>query len=144
MKRLLPALLLIFGALAPGWALAQGCPGNLVGLKNIHRDFDPSKTKLGEIQLYYNPADGRNCARTMHSAATWGKRLSTAVILRTCARKDYSASYGCVGAPSLREKQDWDYYEYQAGPRTLPGRDRCVQVVGQVGEFQTDIKGFCR
>ncbi|KQU47389.1 hypothetical protein ASG67_14100 [Sphingomonas sp. Leaf339] len=89
------------------------CGGNLVGYKRIMA----GNTVVGELQLYYNPANGNNCASTFHSGPTWGVSLDTGVAL-------YRSSNGQTPtSPAGFERQN---FRYQAGPIRTDGRNRCI------------------
>ena len=127
-------------------ALAQSCPGTLVGLKPIK---NPAGQKLAELQLYYDAASGKNCARTMHSSATWGQSRHTEVLLQTCKRENFHASNGC--SKPFAYDQDWGDRKYQAGPVLVAGAKRCVFVQGSIvvpvsgkpKAYRAEISGHC-
>lgn len=140
-----------FGALQ---SAATTCPGKLVKVGAITGWAINSKGKvygprrrLGEIQLYYSAAQQRFCARTMHSALTWGKSygMTTSVSLQTCSRKHRR----CTSANAIAKKfQGKNTFKYQAGPILLYGpKSRCVQAWGIApyirGRWQSSFLNYC-
>lgn len=152
MKIICASLLLLAGVSASGVAAAQACPGKLIAMKEIRQGY-PDGPKLGELQLYWDAASGKNCARTVHSARTWDKPHWTQVSISTCTRANYDARYGScpISAP---HRFDQNVYRFQAGPRSLPGENRCVSVQGGIDAvanrpggvhaYATTISGHCR
>ncbi|WP_157489358.1 MULTISPECIES: hypothetical protein [unclassified Lysobacter] len=152
MKMICASLLLLAGLSASGVAAAQTCPGKLVAMKVIRQGY-PDGPKLGELQLYWDAASGKNCARTMHSARTWGKSHWTQAMISTCTRSNFDPRYGTCASDSPF-KFDSKVYKYQAGPLSLPGKGRCVMVQGGIDAvanrpggvhaYSTGISGHCR
>ncbi|MGO1072789.1 hypothetical protein [Lysobacter sp. CA199] len=145
MLRLICSFAIVLAGIAfSGGALAQSCPGKLVELKPIRNS---AGQKLAELQLYYDAATGKNCARTMHSGTTWGKSRHTEVLLQTCKRENFDPRNGC-SAPRLA-LSDWGNFKYQAGPVSVNGRNRCVFAQGSIVDgarptaFRVEISGHC-
>lgn len=147
MRTLIGAMLLLGGSmLGAGEAQAQQCGGNLIAVKGIHWG---DGARVGELQLYYNPANGRNCAITMHGGVTWGRPTYTDVHIETCSRAVFNANGGTCppGSPS-------DYWQgnvgYYTSPVSIPGAGRCVDAMGAVARHQNSnvvsavrIAGHC-
>ncbi|WP_242108534.1 hypothetical protein [Luteimonas aquatica] len=147
MLRLICSFAMVLAGIAlSGSALAQSCPGKLIEVKPIR---NASGLKLAELQVYYNAATGKNCARTMHSSATWGKYHHTEVLLQTCKRENFSLRNGC-SAPRLA-LTDWGNFKYQAGPVSVYGKGRCVFSQGSIVTIsgghatphRVEISGHC-
>ena len=78
---LLGAAILVIAALtssAPATAASGNCAGKLIESRNM---------KVGELDVYYNKASGKNCARMNHAGSTWGKKLTTRVWIGICSEK---------------------------------------------------------
>src|SRR3954454_16264160 len=56
------------------------CAGSLIDTRNAIWDGK----KIGELDVYYDAATGRNCAKMNHAGATWGKRVWTGVQITVC------------------------------------------------------------
>ncbi|MEH6419856.1 hypothetical protein [Pseudomonas sp. CGJS7] len=130
MKIICASLLLLAGLSVSAAAAAQACPGKLIAMKVIRQGY-PDGPKLGELQVYWDAASGKNCARTVHSSRTWDKPHWTSVSLRTCTRSNFNASTGSCAASSPL-KVDQKVYRYQAGPVSLSGTDRCLSAQGGI------------
>lgn len=138
------SLLLLTGLSASAVAAAQACSGKLVGVKDIRPK--PENTKLGEVQLYWDAAANKSCARTMHTAQTWGKARWTYVILNNCERKDLIGGF-CH--PETRRDIDMGVFKYQAGPVALVRKNSCVDSSGYIEtpggrRFFGSVSGGCR
>ena len=64
-------------------AAAADCPGSLIESRNLN----VGGKKVGELDVYYNAATGKNCARMNHAGSTWGKKLKTRVWVGICAER---------------------------------------------------------
>ena len=71
------------GGSAPADAAAANCPGKLIESRNLN----VGGKKVGELDVYYNAATGKNCARMTHAGSTWGKKLKTRVWVGICSEK---------------------------------------------------------
>jgi len=143
MKIVCASLLLLAGLCAPAIAAAQECPGTLIGAKAIRQ---PNGTKIGEVQLYWNAATKKNCARTMHGGPTWGKALRTDLMLATCLPSNFRDGRCIVYE---RATATGSVYQYQAGPVALPGQNRCVETKGSItlgngSRYSARVAGHCR
>lgn len=146
--RLLLGLVLVAAPFAP--ALAQECGGRLVEVRNIMGD-GANPQKLGELQLYYNASNGNNCARTMHSAATWGVETPTAVSLGICDnRRDRTCNHPQLDPNPNPNRFAYDSrpYRYQAGPVRVHAPSQCVRAGGSIfrnGKHHTVLMyGHCQ
>lgn len=127
-------------------ARAQSCGGNLIGVKPL---LWGDGARLGELQLYYNPANGRNCGRVVHGGETWGKRRNTSVAIETCTRAVFRDNNRTCpyGSPS----QTWTgVTRYYTSPVSLPGQGRCVDLTGSIERnlnsgvvTASRLAGFC-
>lgn len=82
-----------------------------------------------ELKLYYDAANGTNCAKMVHVGPAWGIRVNTGVLLMTCVSH---RSGSVCGWPPPESGRDVDAYAYYAGPVVVPGRGRCVAVTGYI------------
>ena len=83
---LLGAAILVIAALtssAPASAKSDNCPGKLIESRNMK----VGGKKVGELDVYFNKATGKNCARMNHAGSTWGKKLKTRVWVGICSEK---------------------------------------------------------
>lgn len=86
-------------------------------------DYVPYKardgSRIGQLQLYWNAADGTNCAIMYHGGPTWGQASRTNVTL-------FVSSAG-----QAREiKRNEGNFRYQAGPIRTAGTGRCIAAAG--------------
>lgn len=145
MKRI-AGVIVATAALFAAQAAHANCGGNLINVKPL---IWGDGTRLGEVQLYYNPANGRNCARTVHGGETWGQPRTTDIFIETCTRAVFNANGGTCppGSPS-------DYWSgqpsYHTSPVSLPGSGRCVDVLGGIERYRNQgtftaarIAGHC-
>ncbi|MDL5364721.1 hypothetical protein QSH18_03800 [Xanthomonas sp. NCPPB 2654] len=124
--------LMLFTLLALGYAgaaRADGCGGNLID----HKPVRIGGEKVGELQLYYNSGNGKNCAVFAHAGPTWGKALTTSVEVYVCKPNKNNCG---VWQWAPWWARDDDTYSYQAGPVRIDGRNKCVQSIGYI-----DYKG---
>lgn len=151
MHRFLLAVLLTAGALSGAQSAhaATTCGGNLIGVKPL---LWGDGTRLGEVQLYYNPANGRNCARVVHGGATWGKPRLTDVFIETCTRKVFNNNNRTCPQGGATPSRYWSgVVSYVTTAVSLPGQGRCVDVVGGIARRANSnvmtaarLAGFCR
>jgi hypothetical protein len=117
-------------AAAPSAGASDGCAGNLIFSKPIK---DGKNRKVGELDVYWNPATERNCAITLHAGRTWGKELDTGVRLSRCAKSVKAGDY-CETDPD--EDKPWvkddGAFLYQAGPVSLKAAGRCIFAEGDM------------
>jgi hypothetical protein len=111
-------------------AAASTCAGNLIFSKPI-RDAD--KTKIGELNVYWDAATKKNCAVTMHAGRTWDKKLHTRVWLQRCAKGVKAGQFCKAGDRDKRPNvvDDGDY-RFRAGPVSLRAAGRCILVQGGI------------
>ena len=114
----------------PAGAADGECGGNLIFHKPIK---DGQDRKIGELNIYYNAANGKNCAKTMHAGRTWGKPMQTSVLLMRC-RSDARPGSECFNRRD-DTVMDSEVYEYYAGPVRIDGRGNCIWASGSVGAF---------
>ncbi|MCD9030357.1 hypothetical protein LDO32_01220 [Luteimonas sp. Y-2-2-4F] len=110
---------------------AQECDGQLIDTRTV---ATPEGTRVGELQLYYDGATGRNCARTVKGGPAWGSQTTTAVSLGVCSnREDRACNHPQMGPsdPALF-KTDVGVYGYHAGPVSVPAQGRCIRAAGYI------------
>ena len=107
-------------------AAAADCPGSLIESRNLN----VGGKKVGELDVYYNAATGKNCARMNHAGSTWGKKLKTRVWVGICAERKPSNGK-CTYDPNTDGVQVGDF-EYYAGPVSTKesARGRCIAASG--------------
>ncbi len=76
------AAALALGGTTPADAQSGNCPGSLIESRNLN----VGGKKVGELDVYYDAATGRNCARMNHAGDTWGKKLQTRAWIGICSR----------------------------------------------------------
>jgi hypothetical protein len=105
---------------------AAGCAGSLIE----SRALNVGGKKVGELDVYYDSASGKNCAKMNHAGSTWGKRLKTRVWVGICAERRPGASVCHYDAKT--DAVDLGNYEYYAGPATTKtsARGRCIAASG--------------
>lgn len=102
-------------------AQASGsCPGVLIAQQ-------PVEWGLGSLDVYYDGATGRNCARVVSSSSTWGVRKHMQVVLLSCSSTSPSQPCG-----SYRRVQDQGSFRYYAGPVSVSARGRCILAYGKI------------
>jgi hypothetical protein len=111
---------------APASAASGKCAGKLIEARNLN----VGGKKVGELDVYYNGANGRNCARMNHAGSTWGKKLKTRVWIGICSETKpggktchYDAKTDAVNQGNFR---------YYAGPATTKASaaGRCIAASG--------------
>jgi hypothetical protein len=135
--KLLIYLVLFFSS---SCALADLCAGKLIDSRNLYFE----KVKIGQLQLYYNSNDGKNCALMMHSGSFWGKSFPTKVELYRCTDKTCKVVDAWDTDPKPINKIA--YYKYFAGPVRVQAKGKCIRVRGgiRVNDWvNTDIVGHC-
>ena len=86
--------------------------------------------KVGELNVYYDSASGRNCARMAHAGSTWGKRLKTRVWVGICSERKPGS--GTCHYDAKTDAVDVGNYRYYAGPATTKksASGRCIAASG--------------
>lgn len=110
---LLGTAILVIAALtssAPATAASGNCAGKLIESRNMN----VGGKKVGELDVYYNKASGKNCARMNHAGSTWGKKLMTRVWIGICSEKKPGGNV-CHYDPSSDGVQKGKF-RYFAGP----------------------------
>lgn len=108
------------------------CGGTLIDYKSVKFGGET----VGQLNLYYNSANGNNCAVFHHAGPTWGKSLVTSVEVYVCKPNRNSCG---VWQWDPWWDRDEGKYSYRAGPVRIYGRDRCVQSIGYV-EYKGDAR----
>jgi hypothetical protein len=103
-----------------------GCAGSLVESRNL----TVGGKKVGELNVYYNAATGRNCAKMNHAGSTWGKRLKTRVWVGICSER--TPSNGTCHYNRKTDAVDVGTFKYYAGPATTKtsAKGRCIAASG--------------
>jgi hypothetical protein len=114
-------------ALAGSWLVLGSAPAEAAGpCGNGYKWLDRYPIgQVGSIQLYYNPASGKNCALTYAKAQ--GKKQSMAIK---------------IGLARARTWADFDHgiYRYYAGPVYVAARNKCITLHGLVGQSTHYVK----
>lgn len=85
------------------------------------------------LQVYWDGANGTNCAYLRHGSAAPGGRIRTFVHLWTCTTATPGAFCTARGPLGSRyQDRDIDYYYDYAGKVTVDGRDRCIYAWGGI------------
>jgi len=106
------------------------CPGSLI--ESINATW--LGKKYGELDVYYDAATGRNCAKMNHSGSAWGKRTWTGVQVTICAQKRPGNGCRPIAAGTAGSVQENGNFRYYAGPvsPTASGRGHCISASGTV------------
>jgi hypothetical protein len=117
---------LSLGGSTPAGAASGNCAGSLIESRNLN----VGGKKVGELDVYYNRATGRNCARMNHAGSTWGKKLMTRVWIGICSEKT-PGNKTCHYDPAT-DAVDKGSYSYYAGPVTTKASaaGRCIAASG--------------
>ena len=107
-------------------AESGNCPGSLIESRNLN----VGGKKVGELDVYYNAATGKNCARMNHAGSTWGKKLKTRVWVGICSERT-PGNKTCHYDPNTDGVQVGDF-EYYAGPVSTKtsASGRCIAASG--------------
>jgi hypothetical protein len=133
--RLLAAVALvglaIFGIVTlTGSSPAKAASGKCAGKLIESRSMKVGGKKVGELDVYYNSATGKNCARMNHAGSTWGKKLKTRAWIGICSETT-PGDKTCHYDPST-DAVDNGNYRYYAGPVTTKtsAAGRCIAASG--------------
>jgi hypothetical protein len=87
---------------------------------------------LGYIKVYYNNANGYNCAETISSSTTNGQNKYMTVQLIAC--QETSPSNTCTARSYNKPYDDYDAdnYSYYAGPVGVDGTGHCISIYGKI------------
>ena len=107
-------------------AASGSCAGSLIESRNLN----VGGKKVGELDVYYNSANGRNCARMNHAGSTWGKKLKTRVWVGICS--ETKPTNGTCHYNAATDAVDVGSYAYYAGPATTKASaaGRCIAASG--------------
>ena len=110
----------------PADAASGQCAGSLIESRNLN----VGGKKVGELNVYYNRATGRNCARMNHAGDTWGKKLTTRVWIGICS--ETKPSNGTCHYDTTTDAVDKGNYAYYAGPVTTKASaaGKCIAASG--------------
>jgi hypothetical protein len=111
---------------SPAKAASGKCAGSLIESRNLN----VGGKKVGELDVYYNGATGKNCARMNHAGSTWGKKLTTRVWIGICSETT-PGNKTCHDNAST-DAADRGSYSYYAGPATtkVSARGKCIAASG--------------
>jgi hypothetical protein len=110
---------------APAGA-AAGCAGSLIESQGLTVGGE----KVGELNVYYDSATGKNCAKMNHAGSTWGKKLKTRVWVGICSERKPGGKTCHYDANT--DAVDVGNYRYYAGPATTKrsAKGRCIAASG--------------
>jgi hypothetical protein len=133
--RLLIAAALTASALIAAFALtgspkAGAASGNYAGSLVESRNLNVGGKKVGELDVYYNRATGKNCARMNHSGSTWGKKLKTRAWIGICS--ETTPGNKTCHYDASTDDVDLGDYSYYAGPVTtkVSAAGKCIATSG--------------
>ncbi len=111
---------------SPAKAASGTCAGSLIESRNLN----VGGKKVGELDVYYNGATGKNCARMNHAGSTWGQKLTTRVWIGICS--ETKPSNGTCHYDTTTDAVDKGSYAYYAGPATTKASaaGRCIAASG--------------
>jgi hypothetical protein len=90
------------------------CDGSLIESRNLN----VGGKKVGELDVYYNSATGKNCARMNHAGSTWGQKLTTRVWIGICSEtKPGNGTCHYDAATDAVDKGSYAYYADRRRPR---------------------------
>jgi hypothetical protein len=84
------------------------------------------KTKLGELDIYYNNTTGYNCAVTVALGQTRGKAKSMLVEIWSCKQKRPTNA----DCDRIHYVRDGGTYKYEAGPVGVYAKGHCISAEG--------------
>ncbi|MEV2266534.1 hypothetical protein [Nonomuraea africana] len=113
------AAALVLGA---GVLVGTASPASAATCSGTHLDNWPITG--GYIAVYYNSSTGYNCAMT------YTNRPGVSQYIRV--------TLSAIGGSSRTDAQ---YYKYYAGPVSVYGKGKCIEVYGQVG-YSNPLEGF--
>lgn len=108
----------------PAVADTTGCGGNLVRVKALEM---PDGTRIGELQIFFNPANGNNCAEMHHGGPTSGVARDTWVYIAKCATTVPTGTCNVVADDHKRET-----VSFWAGPAIVNAGAHCIQANGWI------------
>jgi hypothetical protein len=116
--------------LSAGASRADAASGRCAGTLIESRNLVVNKAKVGELDVYYNRATGKNCARMNHAGKTWGKRHLTRVWIGICSEKRPGSNV-CHYNPRT-DAVNKGRFKYYAGPVTtkVSARGHCIAASG--------------
>lgn len=115
----------VLGLLVPvSPAAAEDCGGNLIYRERAWA----GGVAVGELVVYYNAANGNNCARFNHLGPSWGVTRPTNVTIYKCSTNNPGAS-GC--SPVAQDSDPGNFAHY-AGPVRVNAPNNCVMAQGYI------------
>jgi hypothetical protein len=106
-------------------AAADGCGGNLVRVKGL---FMPDGTRIGELQIFYNPTNDNNCAEMHHGGPTWGVVRDTWVYIAKCQQT--APGNGCTEVQDDHRRNDVGFW---VGPAIVTNAgNHCIVANGWI------------
>jgi hypothetical protein len=91
-----------------------------------------NSTTYGYLNIYYNSANGYNCAETTSASATYGKNKIMAVELDVCKQTSSSDTCTTISYSKPYEDTDTGYYSYYAGPVGVNGKGHCIHAAAEI------------
>jgi hypothetical protein len=98
-------------------------------------ESDPIKsgsTTLGYLNVYYNSANGYNCAETTSASATYGVSKFTSVWIYTCTQTSPGSTCTARSEYAPYMAVDQGNYSYYAGPVGVNGSGHCIYAWGEI------------
>jgi hypothetical protein len=103
---------------------AEGCAGNLVRVLALRM---PDDTRIGELQIFYNPSNGYNCAEMHHGGPTWGVYRDTYVFIAKCQT---TVPTGVCSV--LDDDYKLENVAFWAGPARVQAGNHCITANGWI------------
>lgn len=108
-------------------------PGNYLDSFDIK---DKGGNKIGELEIYYNSANGYNCAYTRSFGTT--KKQDMEVTITSC--QETSPGGGCIETKTVTD--EGMYSEY-AGPVGVYAKGHCIAATGRInGAYSAHLTPF--
>jgi hypothetical protein len=106
-------------------AAATNCKGKLIDHDVAHA----SGVAVLELDVYWDSATGKNCAKAVHLGPAYNKEAVTGVLLWECAQTTPNVS---TCSPHLEEASDTGTFRFFAGPVSVHGRGHCIDAAGAI------------
>lgn len=110
-------------AAAGGW----GCSGTEVSDSPYPVTSYNSGATLSNVHLYYNSSTGKNCAVNVKAGSLYGVSSYVNVTLYECAETTPGGDCTTL-AVSADPAGGGPFYQYYAGPVSVPGAGHCVRI----------------
>ncbi len=121
-------------------AAVEGCGGNLVRVLALRM---PDDTRIGELQIFFNPDTGYNCAEMHHGGPTWGVHRDTWVYIAKCETTAPTGNCVVVADDQCRERGVLGGAGQGAGGRPLHQGQRLDLLAGRAAQGATAADVLC-